>query len=1398
MGDLTTSSPASEVPFRVSFSGHGGHLRLDPTPNPPSPIPEFVLPPAYPPESPSSVKEYLEANYLNPELHLPTAADGARVWDLDWFELARPPLEPSAARTMLVPAWEPPFRRRRPPLSSSSSRQESQVWDPESVQMDMSDVFDSGTGGITPRMPGPAKDFVRGSVNSRPFRPGGLHDDAAAAAALEKAFPEGARNGDWVHELMSGGPAQVNPPGFRKGLDLGNLKEYKSHWKCYQDGERVDEQSTSSSNDTMDKYSVQFDDLFKIAWEEDSDDKVPREDHVQQLVGDEETNDVDKQNISKLQNASETIENLDIEKQKGGAQGDVSEPQSDLDQMLLSSVKDTSRDSSGSGDGSMAKEGKVWALVGGDEDIVTNFYKLVPDMAIEYPFELDKFQKEAIYYLEKGESVFVAAHTSAGKTVVAEYAFALATKHCTRAVYTAPIKTISNQKYRDFCGKFDVGLLTGDVSIRPEATCLIMTTEILRSMLYRGADIIRDIEWVIFDEVHYVNDAERGVVWEEVIIMLPKHINIVLLSATFEIPIFIDSVGACTEILNTLVELLKVCNWANLICIIPFCCHLFIRTNKRPVPLEHCLFYSGEVFKICEKDAFLTQGYREAKEVFKKKNSSKLGMKPGSKPGTTAVRAGTQGRNPDTSSRDRDQKNPKHHHASSSAAAVQQSTSGPRRSESSFWMPLINNLLKKSLVPVVIFCFSKNRCDRSAESMFGADLTSNSEKSEIRLFCDKAFSRLKGSDRNLPQVVGIQSLLRRGIGVHHAGLLPIVKEVVEMLFCRGVIKVLFSTETFAMGVNAPARTVVFDSLRKFDGKEHRKLLPGEYIQMAGRAGRRGLDNIGTVIVMCRDEIPEESDLKNLIVGKPTRLESQFRLTYTMILHLLRVEELKVEDMLKRSFAEFHAQKNLPEKEKLLLQMLRQPTKTIECIKGEPAIEEYYEMVLEAEAHRESITEAIMQLPASQQSLTPGRLVVVKSQSDDDHLLGVIVKTPSAALKQYVVLVLTGDCTSSALAPDSSNQNEKEAGDFKQGYFVIPKGKRSMEDEYFSSVSTRKGSGVINIKLPYKGDASGMGFEVRAIENKEIMSICASKIKIDQVRLLEDPSKTVYSKTVQMLIKEQPDGNKYPAALDAIKDLKMKDMLLVENYYAYQRLLQKMSENKCHGCIKLKEHIALMKEQKVYKDQLNDLKYEMSDEALQQMPEFQGRIDVLKEIYYIDSDLVVQLKGRVACEMNSGEELISTECLFENQLDDLEPEEAVAIMSALVFQQRNTSEPSLTPKLADARKRIYDTAIRLGKLQREFKVPVDPEEYARDNLKFGLVEVVYEWAKGTPFADICELTDVSEGLIVRTIVRLDETCREFRNAASIMGNSALYKKMETASNAIKRDIVFAASLYVTGI
>ncbi|XP_051134448.1 DExH-box ATP-dependent RNA helicase DExH11 isoform X2 [Andrographis paniculata] len=1329
----------NELGFRVAFTGYSGHVRIEPE----SPVeverpsnrldglPDLILPPAFPEETPETIRGYIKEKFLLPRLDedLFTPQNAGKQWDFDWFDRAKVELEPSKPRSVVIPSWEMPFRRKK----GKGGR-----WEPESVEVDVSQLTIEGEDlSAMPRIVEPSKDFVRGSVNNRPFRPGGLDENGS----LGKTLPDGACNGEWALEVLRGSQPQVLPPGFKSGLDLGQLEAHPYRWDI---GEE-----TSIKKETehvkMSELSVQFDDLFKKAWEDD----------VLKFVDDDTE--------SKPAEESGQI----IIEEELHAVDDVSIKESTmLDEILSVKAESTPNDGDKSSGGQQPKEG--WALRHGTEEIAERFNELVPDMALSFPFELDPFQKEAIFYLERGDSVFVAAHTSAGKTVVAEYAFALASKHCTRAVYTAPIKTISNQKYRDFCGKFDVGLLTGDISLRPEASCLIMTTEILRSMLYRGADIIRDIEWVIFDEVHYVNDVERGVVWEEVIIMLPRHINFVLLSATVPNTIeFADWIGRTKQ------KQIRVTG-----------------TTKRPVPLEHVLFYSGELYKICENEKIIPQGIKAAKDVYKKKNSA-TATGPGSHMGSSAATERSRNQRHENTSQAKQKK----HSGSMNVGNFRAQNSGnnnwgSRRAEANIWLTLINKLSKNSLLPVVIFCFSKNRCDKSADNLTGTDLTTSSEKSEIRVFCDKAFSRLKGSDRNLPQIVRVQSLLRRGIGVHHAGLLPIVKEIVEMLFCRGVVKILFSTETFAMGVNAPARTVVFDSLRKFDGKEFRQLLPGEYTQMAGRAGRRGLDKIGTVAIMCRDELPEENDLKNVIVGSATRLESQFRLTYIMILHLLRVEELKVEDMLKRSFAEFHAQKKLPEKQQLLMRKLAQPTKVVECIKGEPAIEDYFEMYAEAETYGRMVTEAIMLSPASKQFLTIGRVVVVKSPSDQDHLLGVIVKPPSDNYK-YLVLMLTPE--SPEISPSKSV--DKNTNDF---HVLVPKSKRGLDDEYYSSSTSRKGSGVVNITLPHYGSASGASYVVREVENKEFISICNCKIKVDQVRLLEDVSAGAYSFTVQKLLALKSDGNRYPPALDPMKDLKLRDVEVVEAYYKWTNLMHKMAQNKCHGCTKLTENLKLARELNKHKEEVNALKFQMSDEALQQMPDFQGRIDVLKEIGCIDADLVVQIKGRVACEMNSGEELICTECLFENQLSDLEPEEAVAIMSAFVFQQKNTSEPSLTPKLAEAKQRLYDTAIRLGELQAKFKLAVDPQEYAHENLKFGLVRVVYEWAKGTPFADICELTDVPEGMIVRTIVRLDETCREFRNAAAIMGNSALHKKMEIASNAIKRDIVFAASLYITGV
>ncbi|KZV40547.1 hypothetical protein F511_29373 [Dorcoceras hygrometricum] len=897
---------ADELSFRVGFTGHSGHLRIEPfTPvgsqNPLHSIPDFILPPAFPRETHESVKEYIKGKYLEPRLDEDVFCpqNSGKQWEFDWFDRAKIQLEPSLPRSFVVPLWEMPSRRKK--------HGEMDRWEPESVEVDISELIaGADNSGSLPRVIGPAKDFVKGSINNRPFRPGGLDD----VDSLGKILPDSCCNGEWAQELLNGGPAQLLPPGFKEGLNLGHLKEHSCTWNVNENANA----GKSTSAVKLNELSLQFDDLFKKAWEEDvfeyiGDGHMHQSGTPMESVSEASQIAIEIKDPGEIKDSNEMRDPTKIN-ELNVADNIIKKPPSLLDEILSSESNNLKSRLDGDTNISGKQPKEAWVLSGGGEEIAERFHELVPDMALKFPFELDSFQKEAIYYLERGDSVFVAAHTSAGKTVVAEYAFALASKHCTRAVYTAPIKTISNQKYRDFCGKFDVGLLTGDVSLRQDATCLIMTTEILRSMLYRGADIIRDIEWVIFDEVHYVNDIERGVVWEEVIIMLPRHINFVLLSATvpntFE---FADWIGRTKQ------KQIRVTG-----------------TTKRPVPLEHCLFYSGEFYKICENEKIIPQGLKAAKDVYKKKNSAAATSGAGSGSSPANERATNQKRESSFNSKRGKHSGSQNLVNSGAGWGYQTNASnswGSRRSEASIWLLLINQLAKKFLLPVVIFCFSKNRCDKSADNLTRTDLTTNSEKSEIRIFCDKAFSRLKGSDRNLPQVVRVQGLLRRGIGVHHAGLLPIVKEVVEMLFCRGVIKVLFSTETFAMGVNAPARTVVFDSLRKFDGREFRQLLPGEYTQMAGRAGRRGLDKIGTVLVMCRDDIPDEKDLKHVLVGSATRLESQFRLTYIMILHLLRVEELKVEDMLKRSFAEFHAQKNLPEKQQLLMRKLAQPTKIIE-------------------------------------------------------------------------------------------------------------------------------------------------------------------------------------------------------------------------------------------------------------------------------------------------------------------------------------------------------------------------------------------------------------------------------------------------------------------------------------
>ena len=638
------------------------------------------------------------------------------------------------------------------------------------------------------------------------------------------------------------------------------------------------------------------------------------------------------------------------------------------------------------------KTRREWAHMVDLNSESSNYRNLVPgEMARQWPFELDAFQKEAIYHLECGDSVFVAAHTSAGKTVVAEYAIALAQKHQTKAIYTSPIKALSNQKFRDFKSTFDdVGILTGDVQINQEAKCLIMTTEILRSKLYNQSDLLREVEFVIFDEVHYVSDSERGVVWEEVIIMLPEHVSLILLSATVPNTYEFASWVGRTKKRDVYV----------------------INTPKRPVPLEHYMWSGKTAQKIVSADRkWLEKGYQEAKKLVagdgKPPSGGTSAAGGGSRGGAgggrgipmrggnNQQRGGARGGGRGGTGPPRASHNPGHMGRGGRATG-----GSSLAQEKTVWSDVVRYLRKSSLLPACIFVFSRMRCEEYAMSLSNLDFCDAGEKTRIHSIYSKSITRLTKEDQELPQITRLRDMATRGIAVHHGGLLPIVKEIVELLFAQSLIKVLFATETFAVGLNLPTRTVVFSDHRKFDGTKRRILSPGEYTQMAGRAGRRGLDSVGTAIIVPMSEskdVPPAETLKGLILGVPTRLTSQFRLTYNMILSLHRVETLKVEDMMKRSFSEHAAQNGRSDHEEKMLELEEELAKLVHARSHcEACGDTMAACHIAAETYRQDTVQMyqkLFKMPAVATSIfCPGRLVIFINENGV-HAVGVIATDP---------------------------------------------------------------------------------------------------------------------------------------------------------------------------------------------------------------------------------------------------------------------------------------------------------------------------------------------------------------------------------------------------------------------
>jgi len=875
-------------------------------------------------------------------------------------------------------------------------------------------------------------------------------------------------------------------------------------------------------------------------------------------------------------------------------------------------------------------------------------HKPPAEPARTYSFQLDPFQQVAIASIERNESVLVSAHTSAGKTVVAEYAIAQCLKNNQRVIYTSPIKALSNQKFREFSAEFhDVGLMTGDVTINPTATCLVMTTEILRSMLYRGSEIMREVGWVVFDEIHYMRDKTRGVVWEETIILLPDKVRYVFLSAT--IP-----------------NAMQFAEWITKTHSQP--CHV-VYTDFRPTPLQHYFFPAGAdgIFLVVdEKGVFREDNFQKA--------MSTIAEKAGDDPADAMAKRKGRGK---------DKKFNKG------------GTKGP-----SDIYKIVRMIMTKNYHPVIVFSFSKRECEALAIQMSSMSFNDDSEKAMVQKVFDSALEMLSPEDKELPQIQHLLPLLRRGIGIHHSGLLPILKETIEILFQEGLIKVLFATETFSIGLNMPAKTVVFTNVRKFDGVSQRWVTPSEFIQMSGRAGRRGLDDRGIVIMMVGEQM-EPAIAKEIVRGEQDKLNSAFYLGYNMILNLLRVEGISPEFMLERCFHQFQNTASVSGLEKELHQLESEKAQMV--IEDEGTIRAYYDLRKQLDTYAEDMRNVIIHPNYCLPFMQPGRLVEIK-HGEHNFGWGAIINFARRN---------AGNNSSEPLPPQESWILDVA--------LVVAEGP-SPPTKTFQALPP-------GIRPPQPGQKS-------KVEVVPVLLNCVQKIS--HVRIF--PPKDITSsqerakiqKAMAEVQKRFPDGL---AVLDPVENMNITDNSFKELLRKIEVMESRLVANPLHNSPRLEGLYNQYAAKVALSEKIRSIKKNIQDaHAITQLDELKCRKRVLRRLQFINEEEVVQLKARVACQISTGDELMLSELLFNRFFNDLTPELCAAVMSCFVFEEKNQEQPVLSEDLARPLREIQRQARIIAKVSNESKLPLNEEEYVQ-SFKWQLMPVMLAWASGKGFGEI---------------------------------------------------------------
>jgi len=771
---------------------------------------------------------------------------------------------------------------------------------------------------------------------------------------------------------------------------------------------------------------------------------------------------------------------------------------------------------------------------------------------------------------------------------------------------------------------------------------------------------MREVAWVIFDEVHYLRDKSRGVVWEETIILLPDKVRYVFLSAT--IP-----------------NAMQFAEWVTKTHGQP--CHV-VYTDFRPTPLQHYFFPAGAEgihLVVDEKGAFREENFQKAMAT--------IAEKGGSDPADFLAKRKGKGKDKKTNK-------------------------GGKQEQSDIYK-IVKMIMLKSYNPVIVFSFSKRECEAYALDMSSMAFNDDSEKAMVSKVFNSAIDMLSEEDRALPQIQHILPLLRRGIGVHHSGLLPILKETIEILFQEGLIKVLFATETFSIGLNMPAKTVVFTSVRKFDGVSQRWVTPSEFIQMSGRAGRRGLDERGIVIMMI-DQAMEPAVAKEIVRGQQDNLNSAFHLGYNMILNLMRVEGISPEFMLERCFFQFQNTASVSSLENKLQEL--EAERENMALTDEPTIRDYYQLRQQIDALTAEMRDVINHPNHCLQFLQTGRLVKIK-HGDHDFGWGAVVTFRSRkASKGETISPQHSHIVDTLLVVAS------DATVPTQGNADLPAG----------------------VRPPTAGDKGKM--EVVPVVLSCIESIGHLRVFLPEQLKTVDQRNTV-RKALDEVKKRFPDGI---AILDPIENMKITD----ENFkkllrvghelsrLSHTNLVQKIEvlesrllSNPLHRSPRLPELHDQYVKKVALGDKIKNLKKDISNAlSVIQMDELKCRKRVLRRLGFIDEADVVQLKARVACEISTGDELVLSELLFNRFFNELTPAQCAACLSCFIFEEKSQEKVTLREELSKPFREIQAQARVIAKISQESKLAVTEDEYLQA-FKHELMEVVYSWTKGASFADI---------------------------------------------------------------